>query len=71
MNMAEQPITRVINMSTEQELSYSLPPEKAVVCAHEQYSRRNWNTWSYDFSKARASVSGRTVSCGDWVTLVI
>ena len=62
-------ITIVHNLATGAEIGYCLPPEKAVVCAFEQETRKNCNTWAYDFSKARVSNSGRTVSCGDWVAI--
>lgn len=54
-------MTEVLNLSTGESRTYELPPEQAVVVAYEQ-SCGNW-------SKARVSTSGRTVSCGDWVAL--
>lgn len=59
---------RVLNLSTQQELTYcGISPEQAVVCADYQ-SRGNFNTWTYDYSRAQRGPSGRTVSCGDWAT---
>lgn len=46
-------ITRVVNMLTLEAYFYSLPPEKAVVAAHYQYERHDWNTWEYDWSLAK------------------
>lgn len=60
--------TEAVNLATGERLWYSLPPEKAVVCAHE-YSRGNKNTWAYDFTKAQRSTSGKTWICGDWAAL--
>ena len=54
----------VFNLRTGRRVEYRCcTPREAVVCADEQ-SRGNWNTWTYDFTKA---VEGDlTVSCGDW-----
>ena len=62
-------MTTVTNLSTGETMVYSLSPEKAVVCAFEQETRKNNNTWEYDFTKARISASGKTVSCGDWCAM--
>jgi hypothetical protein len=59
-------ITEVTNLATGAKITYSLPPEEAVVCAHEQ-SKGNYNTW--DYSKKPHPLlrdAGRFVSCGDW-----
>ena len=60
---------KVLNLATGKEVEYVISPEKAVVCAHEQFTRRNWNTWDYDFSQAVVSNSGKTVRCGDWAAV--
>ena len=46
-------MTRVVNMLTGDEYFYDCPPEKAVVNAHYQYEKHNWNTWEYDYSLAK------------------
>ena len=76
-------ITRVLNLATRQEWVYSLPPEKAVVCAAEQ-ELGNWNTpeerrsllrQDYDLSTLRQEhklpvIYGKhTVRCGDWTAI--
>ena len=61
------PPIEVFNLRTGRRVEYRCcTPREAVVCADEQ-SRGNWNTWTYDFTKA---VEGDlTVSCGDWTAL--
>lgn len=39
--------TKVLNLATGEEILYSIPPERAVVAAYEQFARKNWNTWGY------------------------
>lgn len=61
----------VHNLSTGQQLTYeaeTMTPARAVVCAYEQYTRRNNNT-DYDWNQAVVSRSGQTVMCGDWCAL--
>jgi hypothetical protein len=48
----KEKITKVVDADTGEELFYLLPPEKAVVCAHELYAMKNGNSYKYDFSKA-------------------
>lgn len=55
--------TTVTNLRTGEVLEYSLPPERAVVCAAYQECG-NYNTWSYDFTRARLTPTGRFVVCG-------
>lgn len=63
-------MVKVLNLATGMEIFFhGISPEKAVVCAYEQ-SLSNWNTWSYDFSKAVISNSGKTVSCGDFCAII-
>lgn len=62
-------MTRVINLKTGGETYYTITPEKAVVCAYNQ-SRGNYNSFSYDFSIAKKSASGKTVSCGDFAAML-
>lgn len=57
--------TQVYRLSTGKEAAiYSLPAQDAVVAAHEQLTNGNWNTWSYDLSKAQRTQHGWT--CGDF-----
>lgn len=62
--------TKVLNLSTNEELLYSLPPRQAVVAAFEQKIRHNYNIFTYDYSKAKISQSGKTVSCGDFCAIM-
>lgn len=62
--------TKVLNLSTSEEIIYLLPPKEAVVCAFMQYAKKNFNTWDYDFSIAKVSKSGVTVYCGDFAALI-
>jgi hypothetical protein len=61
-------ITKVIDLRTGDRQYYSLPPNRAVVCAYRQ-SIGDWNTADYDYSIAKVSQSGKTVACGDFCTL--
>lgn len=59
--------TTVYQLGTDLELTYSLPPERAVVCAYYQHQRHDYNTTAYDWTLAKATPSGRTIVCGDFV----
>ena len=56
--MKPLPITTVRNIVTGDELTFSLPPNEAVVAAHESLTKKNNNTWSYDFSQATKGAFG-------------
>lgn len=65
---------RVFNLSTQEEQFYfdTITPQQAVICAYEQFTKKNFNTWEYPspdnhplFQRGR---SGRTFFCGDWGT---
>ena len=58
--------TIVYQLGTENKYIYTVPPEQAVVDAYYQYGLTNYNTWEYDYSLARYSVSAKTVYCGDF-----
>jgi hypothetical protein len=58
-------MTEVLNLNTGETYTYDLPPEKAVICAYEQYERKNRNTWAYDFSETRLTIGKHTVACGN------
>lgn len=58
--------TVVYQLGTNNEYIYTLPPKIAVVNAYYQYAKNNFNTWEYDYSLVRYSVSARTVYCGDF-----
>lgn len=63
-------MVKVMDLSTgETILFFGISPEKAVVCAFEQ-SKHNHNTWDYDYSQAKISDSGKTVSCGDFCAII-
>ena len=56
----------VTNLATGEVVLYSCAPEMAVVCAYEQYTCKNWNTWLYDVNNASVTASGTYCICGDW-----
>lgn len=60
-------LVRVMNLQTGEICEYACPPAEAVVCAHEQYTRGNWNTADYDFSRVETNLW--TYTCGDWTAL--
>ncbi|MHC1728537.1 MAG: hypothetical protein AB9866_21475 [Syntrophobacteraceae bacterium] len=57
----------VHNMDTKEKVMFSLPPEEAVIAAHEQ-SKRNFQTWSYDKPKDHKlfSETNLVYRCGAW-----
>ena len=63
---------KVLNLGTGKHVTYSLPPEEAVVAAYEQ-NRGNFNTWQYaafaDHPKARRGQY--SVSCGDFAAIIV
>lgn len=62
--------TRVLNLITQKEIYYCLPPREAVICAFEQYTLKNFNTWTYDTDKRIMIQEGKyTFLCGDWSVL--
>lgn len=61
--------TTVLELGTNREFFYTLPPEQAVVCAQYQYGENNWNSWTYDFARVQQGRSGKTVFCGDYCAM--
>lgn len=62
-------IVTVTNLSTSEERTYTLPPERAVIAAYAQ-ARGDWNTWTYADKYQHIVTHGkRTVSCGDWTAI--
>lgn len=75
-------MTQVFDMRRGCYIAYTLSPWDAVIAAHHQYDRRNWNTWMYE-SMERDPVHVKTVnrrvdgvpsevsmvSCGNFSTL--
>ncbi len=59
-------MTKVFNLSTNEELTFSLPPAEAVIAAYEQAN----GNYTLDYptpEDAPGMFWGRlTVSCGDW-----
>jgi len=39
-------LTKVFHVDSRQEISFSLPPEEAVIAAHAQ-SKKDYQTWNY------------------------
>jgi hypothetical protein len=64
-------MTTVFNLATGDEAIYSLPPFEAVVAAHEQLTRGNYNTWDYrkPMEHGLLKIGKLSVSCGDWAAL--
>ena len=58
--------TIVYDLNGHRSLIYTVPPEQAVVDAYYQHEKNNYNTWEYDYSIVRYSVSARIVYCGDF-----
>ena len=58
--------TVVYDLNGHRSLIYTVPPEQAVVDAYYQHEKNNYNTWEYDYSIVRYSVSARIVYCGDF-----
>lgn len=58
--------TIVYHLGTRDKYIYTVPSEKAVVDAYYQHGLNNYNTWEYDYSLVRYSVSTKTVYCGDF-----
>jgi hypothetical protein len=64
---------RVFNLATGEERIYdwTLTPVQAVRNAWLQTVRGDFNTWDYENrTLLPMRVTGRTVSCGDWVALL-
>jgi len=61
-------MTKVYNLLTGVELIYSISPQAAVIAAWEQ-DRGNFNTWTYERSKAPVEHGRFSVTAGDWTAL--
>jgi hypothetical protein len=64
----------VMNLNTGAEYHYSgITPREAVIAAYAQGERQDWNTWDYEKKYGylvRISRSSRTISCGEYSTLM-
>ena len=58
----------VVNLDNGDKYLYSVLPEKAVVNAWYQ-SKGDYDWWTYDYSLAQYSESGKTVHCGSFVAM--
>ena len=58
--------TVVYQLGTANKYIYTVPSKQAVVNAYYQHGLNNYNTWEYDYSLVRYSVSAMTVYCGDF-----
>ena len=65
------PRTDVLDMINRTRVLYLLPSAEAVICAYEQYERRNYNTWDYKDAGEHPEFmqSDRCVFCGDYGAL--
>jgi len=68
-------MTTVHNLRTGQTAEYSVGPQAAVMAAHAQFDRHDWNTWEYEQHYANQvgvtashAPGQRTWICGDWAT---
>jgi hypothetical protein len=61
-------MTKVKNLSTGEEMIYSLCAREAVIAAFE-YSHGNRNTYNYKNSKAKLHLGQFTVAAGDWCAM--
>lgn len=73
--------TRVLNLRTNDQLYFTLPPEKAVLAAYAQFPDgllvdghpariRDANSWAYESRYGHRVEKGlRTYTCGDWCAL--
>ena len=62
-------ITRVFNLATQQEQTYTCPPDQAVIAAYAQ-ERKDFNTWQYAARYGHMLEEGaHTWLCGDWSAL--
>ena len=56
----------VMNLATEQQITYGCSPQEAVIAAHAQ-EQNDWNTWDYAKRYGHLVQWGKhTVLCGDW-----
>jgi hypothetical protein len=58
-------MTTVLNLSTGDELLYTLTPVEAVIAAFQQ-GRNNFNWWQPGYWDIPVLVGRLTVSCGDF-----
>lgn len=58
----------VFNLSTQQELVFSLDPSEAVKVAHLQ-EQGIWNIWEYENSNVLIEQTDRVVACGNWAAI--
>lgn len=61
--------TIVMNISDDRIVRYSLPPDRAVVAAYEQYEKGNWEADAYPdpYEHPAFGIHRRGVACGDWI----
>lgn len=57
-------MTTCHNMRTGEYAVYTLPPKEAVVCAYQQLTKRDYNTWNYDMLQVETGEF--FYFCGDW-----
>lgn len=65
-------MTDVFNLTTGEVVSYDLDPVLAVLAAHMQMDKHNYNWWGYPPIQdvVRVSSSGKSVAAGEWTALV-
>lgn len=62
-------MTLVFNIETNNEYLYDTSPEEAVELAFKQFSKKDWNTWSYKNKKEEIKRTKNTVYCGNFIAL--
>jgi len=62
----------VTNLLNGDRYTYSLLPERVVICAYHQFEKGDMSSWNYkyDCSEIQFGGLGYTVSCGNMVSLL-
>jgi hypothetical protein len=61
--------TTVVNLATDEEVYYDLPPKEAVVHAWYQFTMNDWAICDYNYETAPLTYGRLTVACGDWCAM--
>jgi len=62
-------LTPVLNLSTGDEVFFSLPPLEALKSAWLQFEKRDNNTWDYKTRHLTVILGNRTAGIGNWAIL--
>lgn len=63
-------MTKVVELGTNKEFYFSLPPKEAVNACYEQQFKKNYNTWEYEktIDKVKQTKSGQHFYRGNFAT---